>query len=239
MNASLQLNDQWQLRLPGKAAQSFEGGDPVALPAALREALLALPARTALAVQVAGARARWLLLPHSPRLVTEAAWATFAPAWFEQQHAQPASNWTLRWQVETPGQPRLLTALPNTLVQALRDATQHLALSLRVRTCERLAAWREKQPRFTGALCDMDSGHCVLILCHNGRPVRVRKRVGSLDAAALMAMLKTEWAMAVPEVPCTQWVWLSATEVSPTDAALMHAAGLTQITQLPQDKAAP
>jgi hypothetical protein len=237
MNTTLTLDAQWQLRLPDGTAKVFGDAGVAtssAVPQALADALAALPARSLLTVQVAGARARWLLLPDSPRLVGERAWAAFAQARFEQQQAQAAGPWTLRWLAEAPGHPRLLTALPNSLVEALRAACGRLSWSLRVRTCERLAAWRARQPRFTGAVCDLDAQGCVLILCHRGRPVRVRKRAGAVDAAALLSMLQTEWSLspAAAQGPCTQLVWASSEAWDESQLTLLRQAGVHTIPHL-------
>jgi hypothetical protein len=241
MNALLLRREQWHLRVAGRAEQVFARGPGPELPATLREALAALPGKGALTVQLAGALARWLLLPHSPRLSSEQAWAPFAHAWFEQQHAQAASAWTLRWLVETPGHPRLMAALPTALIAALREATQRRTLSVQLQTSERLARLRAQQPRFTGAFCDMDAEHCVLVLCHQGRPVRVRKRAGALDAQALAAMIKTEWAgCAAPSKTgepadatlCTRLALAPASWPAEADLQQLQAHGLAHITRL-------
>jgi hypothetical protein len=243
MTATLTLSDHWCLRAPGRAEHSFAAEPGGALPAALCEALASLPPRSALSVQLAGAAARWLLLPHSPRLVSERAWEPFARAWFEQQHAQAAAAWTLRWWVEAPGHPRLMAALPTALIDALRGAAQRLALSVHLQTIDRLAALRVRQPRFTGAFCDLDAAHALLVLCREGRPVRVRKRAGALDAPGLLAMLKTEWAAAAPlfgprDARCSHLALAPAAALSDADRLRLRDEGVLHITDASDGSAA-
>lgn len=240
MNATLMLDDRWRLRLPGGVEQQFatdaqDSEQP--LPDALRQALAALPMKAALTVQIAGGLARWLLLPPSPRLVSEGAWAAFAQARFEQQFALPAAAWTVRWLVEPPGQPRLMLALPNNLLAALRALAPSRELHVQVQAGERLAALRRRQPRFTGAFCDLEAEHCVLVLCLQGRPVRVRKRAGALDASSLGTMLKTEWAALQASMPGSSTALSHLTLASASafdDAALaqLKAQGIAHIERL-------
>lgn len=183
-----------------RSAATGTAGAPPLLPRALVEHMKDHWRHAPVEVAIGGGWMRLLLLPFSPRIDSEARWEPFAHARFEQIYGDSAQGWALAWLSEPPPHARLAAALPQSLLAGLREAFAGRLRTVRARTVTRVQTLRQRQPRFSGVVCELATQHAWLTLLHEGRPQRVRLRRGPADGFALGAAITTEWAALAAQV---------------------------------------
>lgn len=207
------LPDRWVLRPAGGKAQ-VEVAFDVAAPMQALEFLLDKHA-------VSG-RLRVTLSHHHIRLFL----APSPPAWLKHQEmrvwldtklaaalgdaGEKETTWRLAWDLTPPGQPIVVAAAPESLLEGLHAVCRQRGIKLAGVRPWLADAWQRRRgqlARATGWYAVLEPGRQVLLRLQNGQPVALRQRQTSIEAALeLDSLLARESLLA--DAPASGDLWL-------------------------------
>lgn len=209
------LPDRWVLRPAGGAAQvDVDAPYDAAAPMQALEALLDRHAP--------GGRLRVTLSHHHVRLFL----APSPPAWLKHQEmrvwldgalaatlgdvGEKGTAWRLAWDLTPPGQPIVVAAMPEVLLEGLHAVCQSRGIKLSGVRPWLAEAWQRRRgqlARATGWYAVLEPGRQVLLRLQGGRPIALRQRQTGAEAALeLDSLLARESLLA--DAPAGGDLWL-------------------------------
>jgi len=237
------LPDRWVLR-PASSTTFLEAAFDAAAPLQALETLLDKhTASGRLRITLSHHHVGLFLAPAPPAWLKHEemrAWigAALAPALGESGNLGD-QGWRLAWDLTPPGQPVVVAAMPNDLLDGLHAVCRQRGIKLigvRPWLAEAWQRRRRQLARATGWYAVLEPGRQVVLRLQNGRPVGLRQRQTGVDAASeLDGLLARESLLA--GLPAGGDLWLERAGVSPDWGslagryALHELAGPTEFVQ--------
>lgn len=239
------LPERWVLRPAGGKTQvesAFDAAFDTIPPMQTLETLLDRHAASGrLRVTLSHHHVRLLLAPAPPAWLNHAemrAWlgAALAPALGD---LAGQSGWRLAWDLTPPGQPIVVAAMPEALLEGLRAVCQPRGIKLVGMRPWLAEAWQRRRSqlaRATGWYAMLEPGRQVLLRLQGGQITALRQRQAAADTASELAGLLARESL-LADLPAGGDLWVERAGIS-TDwsslagrYAVHELAGPTELAQ--------